>query len=186
MKASEIEIPEPCNEDWEGMTPEQRGRFCAACQKKVHDLSAMSEGDATALLSSGEDICVSYLSDASGTVRFAPPRIVPANRLVRRASVASVAGLTLALAACAPHGEGPKVEDTVESSQPAFLEIETIPEVEPCESEPPTAEPEDLVRTKGDYAPPPELETNERRKGVPRRTAGKPIPRPTPDPLDGI
>lgn len=191
MKASEIRIPEPCNEDWEGMTPEQRGRFCAACQKKVHDLSAMTEDDAKVLLDTDEDICVSYLSDSRGTVQFQRPQIVPANRLLRRASVASAAGLTLALAACAPHGEGPKIEDNVESTQPAFLEVQTIPEVEPCESEPPITEtePEELIRTKGDYAPPPEPEPAPkiRRTGGKkiRRTAGKPMPRPH-DPLSGL
>lgn len=205
MKASEIRIPEPCNEDWEGMTPEQRGRFCAACQKKVHDLSAMTEDDAKALLASDDDICVSYLSDTQGTVRFKPAQIVPANRLFRRASVASAAGLSLALAACAPHGEGPKIEDNVESTQPAFLEVQTIPEVEPCESKKPT---EEFVRSKGEYAPEPEPEELIRLTGdviapepapepvvkpPPRRlgkrvkrTAGKPMPINHDDPLRGF
>ncbi|MCR9162647.1 MAG: hypothetical protein ACE37F_03240 [Nannocystaceae bacterium] len=193
MKASEIRIPEPCNEDWEGMTPEQRGRFCAACQKTVHDLSAMTERDAKVLLATDEDICVSYLSDARGTVQFRRPQLVPANRLLRRASVASAAGLSLALAACAPHGEGPKIEDSVESSQPTFLEVLTIPEVQPCESEPPLTEPdpEEFMRTKGDYAPEPEPEPRRkvrrmgRKKPKPRRTAGTPLPWPN-DPLSGL
>lgn len=190
VKASEIRIPEPCNEDWEGMTPEQRGRFCAACQKKVHDLSAMTEGDAKALLATDDDICVSYLSDTQGTVRFQPTQIVPTSRLLRRASMASAAGLSLALAACAPHGEGPKIEDNVESRQPAFLEVQTIPEVEPCESQPPITEPEpaELIRTKGDYAPPePRVDPLPRKTGTRvRRTAGKPMPRRHDDPLSGL
>lgn len=183
MKVSEIRIPEPCNEDWEGMSPEQRGRFCAACQKKVHDLSAMTEDDAKALLTTDEDICVSYLSDSRGTVQFQRPQIVPANRLRRRASVASAAGLTLALAACAPHGEGPKIEDDVESTQPAFLEVETIPEVEPCESEPiAEPEPDELIRTLGDYAPPPEPPQRKKGRRKLHRTAGlqRPIKTTTP------
>lgn len=192
MKANEIWIPEPCSEDWEGMTPQQRGRFCGACQKKVHDLSAMSESDAQALLQSGQDICVSYLSDAAGEVRFRPQPVVPVGRLLRRASVASAAGLSLALAACTPHGEGPKLE--VESERPAFLEVRpSIPDAEPCESEAPItetpaiAEPdEELIRTKGDYAPPPPpKETRRMGRGV-RRTAGKPMPVKPHDPLGGL
>ncbi|MBV1860545.1 MAG: hypothetical protein KUG77_19185 [Nannocystaceae bacterium] len=122
MKADDIRIPEPCNEDWGRMTPEQRGRFCGACQKKVHDLSAMSENDAKSILNSEADICVSYLSDESGAVHFQPERIVPVGRLFRRASATAAAGLSLALAACAPHGEGPKIEDA-ETEEPAFLEV---------------------------------------------------------------
>jgi len=170
------------------MTPEQRGRFCGACQKTVHDLSAMSEDDAKALLRDGEDICVSYLSDRSGEVRFRPQPIVPVSRLLRRASVATATGLTLALAACAPHGEGPRLEDTAESESPAFLEVRpTIPDAEPCETKPPAVEPEEeLIRTKGDYvAPEPEPEPLPRKKGKLKRTAGKPAPRKY-DPLGGL
>ena len=192
MKASEIRIPEPCNENWEGMTPEQRGRFCGACQKKVHDLSAMSESEAKALLGSGQDICVSYLSDAAGQVRFRPQPVVPVTRLLRRASVATAAGLSLALAACAPHGEGPKLE--VENERPAFLEVTpAIPDAEPCETEAPEApiveESDDLIRTKGDYAappPPPPIKDVDRRKGRIRRTAGKPMQIRPDDPLAGL
>ena len=198
MKAADIRIPDPCNEDWGRMTPEQRGRFCGACQKKVHDLSAMSEKEAKAVLKSDADICVSYLSDKTGVVQFQPERIVPVGRLFRRASTTAAAGLSLALAACAPHGEGPVIEDA-QTEQPTFLEVRpSIPDAEPCDATPPAVElirtlgepmpvEEELVRTKGDYAsPPPEPTPPEtiRKKGKMRRTAGKPVRRH--DPLDGL
>lgn len=189
MKADDIRIPEPCNEDWGRMTPKQRGRFCGACQKKVHDLSAMSEKDAENILQSGGDICVSYLSDKAGAVQFQPQRIVPVGRLFRRASATAAAGLSIALAACAPHGEGPTIEDA-ETEQAAFLEVHpSIPDAEPCDATPPETdqdltrtlgEPmpieEEMIRTKGDYAPPPPEP-----KVLPRlkRTGGMPMPNPT-------
>ncbi|MGH1345912.1 MAG: hypothetical protein ACRBN8_30390 [Nannocystales bacterium] len=199
MKADDIRIPKPCNEDWGRMTPEQRGRFCGACQKKVHDLSAMSEAEAKGVLDSQGDICVSYLSDESGVVQFQPDRIVPVGRLFRRASATAAAGLSLALAACAPHGKGPEIDDA-ETEQPAFLEVHpSIPDAEPCDAAPPEemirtlgapiAVPEELIRTKGDYAPPPPEPTptqSVRKKGTRKRTAGKPIPKGSRDPLGGL
>lgn len=138
MQASEIQIPEPCDENWDAMTPAERGRFCSTCQTKVHDLSAMPESDAQALLESDDDICISYLSTAGGEVRFQPDRVVPIHRLVRRASMATAAGLSLALAACAPHGDGPQIEQSAETERPALLELEpAIPDAEPCETQPP-------------------------------------------------
>lgn len=64
-------------------------RLCSACDKTVHDLSAMSAQDARALLASGP-ACVRYLYDASGNLLRGPlpptTRIVPASALLSRAA----------------------------------------------------------------------------------------------------
>jgi len=40
MKSNfKIIIPEPCNEDWDKMTPDATGRFCLACNKSVIDFT---------------------------------------------------------------------------------------------------------------------------------------------------
>lgn len=43
MKKFAIRIPTPCHEDWNDMTPQGKGRFCASCQKTVIDFSVMSD-----------------------------------------------------------------------------------------------------------------------------------------------
>lgn len=34
-----LQIPEPCHEDWNKMTPVEQGRHCAVCQKNVVDFT---------------------------------------------------------------------------------------------------------------------------------------------------
>lgn len=43
MKKFSISIPEPCHEDWNKMTPDAKGAFCASCNKSVHDFSKKTD-----------------------------------------------------------------------------------------------------------------------------------------------
>jgi hypothetical protein len=38
-----IQIPEPCHEDWNKMTPVQQGRYCQSCSKEVVDFTLMTD-----------------------------------------------------------------------------------------------------------------------------------------------
>jgi len=57
-----VHIPTPCHEDWQQMTPVDKGRFCQSCAKQVVDFSLMTDQEV-----------LNYLSKASGNLcgRFA-------------------------------------------------------------------------------------------------------------------
>ncbi|MFO0661358.1 MAG: hypothetical protein U0165_16220 [Polyangiaceae bacterium] len=116
MKQSDLPIPSSCNADWDSMTREGRKRFCDACRKHVHDLSSMTQDEAMALVSSPrtEKLCVRYICDAQGNIKFSAPEItawrreldrelIPVSHLARAKRVAmtlAAAALPMSLTAC--------------------------------------------------------------------------------------
>lgn len=38
-----LAIPQPCHENWDNMTPAEKGRFCGTCQTQVVDFSTMTD-----------------------------------------------------------------------------------------------------------------------------------------------
>ena len=73
-----IEVASPCTVDWETMTGGARSRFCAHCERYVHDLSAMGSEEVIDLVcDSAGRLCVRFERTADGTVKtldYAPPR----------------------------------------------------------------------------------------------------------------
>ncbi|MFN1215874.1 TonB-dependent receptor plug domain-containing protein [Chryseobacterium kwangjuense] len=56
-----ITIPKPCHENWETMTPEEKGRFCSVCSKTVRDFTTASDDEIMKSFSdSSEDICGNF------------------------------------------------------------------------------------------------------------------------------
>ncbi len=113
MQEHDIEIPEPCRADWDSMRPEVRGRYCFECRKRVHDLSAMTQKQATRFLDAvadRDDVCVSFLTDGEGEIAFTPEPVVPISRLRR---LLPAAGLALAAAACTPTERPMPTDSTV-------------------------------------------------------------------------
>ena len=73
---TDYHIPEPCHEDWADMTPAERGRHCAVCDKTVVDLTACSPREGRALLertrvaAGSTGVCARVRVDARKRVRF--------------------------------------------------------------------------------------------------------------------
>jgi hypothetical protein len=70
-----LRVIAPCSESWNGMAGDDRERFCTRCTLTVHDLSAMTEADARALLAGpAERLCVRFGVRRDGTVVTRRPR----------------------------------------------------------------------------------------------------------------
>ncbi len=48
MRPAIVQIPQPCAESWDAMTPTAAGRHCAACQKTVIDFTQLTDEEVVA------------------------------------------------------------------------------------------------------------------------------------------
>ena len=56
-KPIQISIPTPCHENWDAMTPADKGRFCASCQKTVFDFTSSSDREIASILKNTTNAC---------------------------------------------------------------------------------------------------------------------------------
>jgi hypothetical protein len=52
-----IQIPKPCNENWNEMTPTQKGMFCSNCQKEVVNYEYYSNFQLAKIIKDNQGIC---------------------------------------------------------------------------------------------------------------------------------
>jgi hypothetical protein len=56
-----ISIPKPCHENWQKMTPLEKGRFCDSCQKQVFDFTKSSDTEILRKFNSEKNSCGRFL-----------------------------------------------------------------------------------------------------------------------------
>ncbi len=61
-KKVNIYIPEPCHENWEAMTPEEKGRFCGSCKKTVFDFTKATDKEIIQHLNLEKNTCGRFLN----------------------------------------------------------------------------------------------------------------------------
>jgi hypothetical protein len=129
-----VRVASPCPASWEAMesVDDDRVRFCEACQKRVYNLSAMSQAEAEGLLRRHEGrLCVRYYRRNDGTILTTdcPVGLRAARRMVltrTRASAALCALLCLAFASWRAPLTTPASQPT--AGVPSFTEPDKVHE----------------------------------------------------------
>ncbi len=64
-KKIQLSIPIPCHENWDNMSPVQKGKFCGSCQKQVIDFSNMSDREVAQFFKkpSTGSVCGRFMTD---------------------------------------------------------------------------------------------------------------------------
>ncbi len=105
MNTIKLTIAEPCHKDWATMQPDEQGRFCTACNKRVIDFTAMDDrGIYTTLLKGSADTCGRLTQhQLDGVIKYEPVKtqrwhkyffsfLVPVFLLVKQAGAQKIMG----------------------------------------------------------------------------------------------
>jgi hypothetical protein len=78
-KKFELQIPKPCHENWDNMSPVEKGRFCGSCQKQVMDFSSMSDREIATFFRkpSTGSVCGRFMSDQLNRAMELPKKRIP-------------------------------------------------------------------------------------------------------------
>jgi len=61
-KVINIDIPKPCHEDWNKMTPDEKGRHCAVCEKTVFDFTSKTDEQIVSIFEKNKNLCGRFKS----------------------------------------------------------------------------------------------------------------------------
>ncbi len=106
MKKLILKIPEPCHEDWNKMTPKDKGRHCKACDKIVIDFTKMSNDEIVQTIKeSSKNVC-GHIKKSQLNINLVdyhyqniPISLIPTNPYLKLLKVAAAA-LILVTTSC--------------------------------------------------------------------------------------
>ncbi len=137
-KFYKISIPKPCHEDWNTMTPSEKGRFCDSCAKTVIDFTTMSSLHIQDFLAENQNqkICGHFKKTQLDTIHLSIPIQVIKTRQTfgRSFMLALLIAMGTTLVNCTNHdGELQKIENVeikeiIPSKKNCTVSIDSIPE----------------------------------------------------------
>ena len=78
-KKLQLQIPTPCHENWDAMTPVEKGRYCGSCEKHVMDFSRLSDREIAQFFKkpSTGSICGRFSTDQLDRAIDIPKKRIP-------------------------------------------------------------------------------------------------------------
>ena len=74
MVKYQIQINEPCSEDWHKMTNLEKGKFCDSCKKQVFDFTQLSNIELARKIKKGDNICGRFKEEQLNTDLILPQK----------------------------------------------------------------------------------------------------------------
>lgn len=72
-----IQILKPCHENWDKMSPAEKGRFCGSCQKQVHDVTTWTDTQIKSqYYANNQQLCIRIPQERLSDPSKAKPRLV--------------------------------------------------------------------------------------------------------------
>lgn len=151
-----ISIPEPCHEDWNQMTPKDKGRFCDSCSKTVIDFTKMNTYEIQDFLSQNQEnrICGHFKQTQLESVHLHVPIQTLVSKSVHKLFLlALLITMGTSLLSCTKtNGSKQKIDsvEIIDSISNKVISLDTLETV--CDS---TLKVECSTKTKGNIPPPP-------------------------------
>lgn len=70
----QMSVPKPCHENWNKMTPAEKGRFCTSCKKEVIDFTKLSNKQIAFEVNKGKSLCGRLKKEQLETVVNVPEK----------------------------------------------------------------------------------------------------------------
>src|SRR5947209_305291 len=78
MKKMNVNIANPCHENWDAMTATEKGKFCTSCQKTVVDFTNMNDNEIIQFFSRTKGSVCGRLTDKQLSKDLVlPPKSIP-------------------------------------------------------------------------------------------------------------
>ncbi len=123
-KWHKVTIPKPCHEDWNKMTPNNKGKFCDVCTKTVIDFTNKSSVEIQNILfeNKGKRVCGHFYKSQLETINIEIPNYIFKKQYsqVRIFALALLLAMGTTLMSCKTDGKVKKIEsvDIVEFTEP--------------------------------------------------------------------
>jgi len=128
-KSFKIAIPNPCHENWQTMTPNEKGRFCDSCSKTVVDFTQMDPSEIQYYLVNNKSnrVCGHIKQSQLNSLNLRIPSEVFQKKMspIRFFSLALLVVMGSSIMSCTGQNGKPNKINSVEVIDSTYLKIDT-------------------------------------------------------------